>query len=417
MIVRESNAGKIQSGSKIDLHAVHRGRVFVAACAGMATFGFSLALLGTLFGFPEMRERLHVDVMKQGEMSSLLIAGLWLSTVVVGPLIDRFGNKLVLAVSSFLVSAAFLCFAMADSFILAAFTAMLLGFGGGGLNTSTNAAVSELYGDARGAMLNILGIFFGGGAVVVPLMAARMSPRAATLFAAAFAALMGLIFTGLRFPQAKEAHGFSLSEAVKVVAYPGVLLFSLVLFFESGNEQVMNTFTSTWLGSQGAGATPKIATYVLIGYQLGMVVGRIFAARLLSYVPKQMMVLGSAVGSVIGTSVLFASHSVPGMAAGVVITGLSFAAIYPTVLAIAGDRYQRFAGTVFGTMFGTALVGSFIAPSAVGLLGSRVNVHMGTVIPLLGAVMVALLSMAVVLSWHVHGPALKEGSAAAGAQQ
>lgn len=393
-----------ESGSSRNFSTtLHRGRLFVAACAGMATFGFSLALLGTLFGFPEMRERLHVDVMRQGEMSSLLILGIWLSTVVVGPLIDRFGNKLVLAVSSFLVAAAFVSFAAADSFAIAAMAAMLLGFGGGGLNTSTNAAVSELYEDKRGAMLNILGIFFGAGAVVVPLMAARMSPRAAILFAAGFAALMGLIYTGLHFPAAKEAHGFSLRQAVKVVGYPGVLLFSFLLFFESGNEQVMNTFTSTWLGPQGAGASPTIATYVLIGYQLGMALGRIIAAPLLSYVPKQMMVLGSAVGSIVGTGVLFLSQSVAGMAAGVVITGLSFAAIYPTVLAIAGDRYQRFAGTVFGALFAIALVGGFIAPSAVGVIGSRVNVHTGTLVPLVGTLMVALLTIAVIRGGHAHG--------------
>lgn len=373
------------------IKTVRRGRLFVSACAGMAAFGFSLALLGTLFGFPEMRERLHVDVMKQGEMSSLLIAGIWLSTVVVGPLIDRFGNKVVLSVSSFLVALAFLGFSSANSFPMALAAALLLGFGGGGLNTSTNVVVSELYHDKRGTMLNILGIFFGAGAVMVPLLAARMSPNAAILFAASFAGIIGLAYLVLPFPAATEGHSFSLREAVKVVTYPGVLLFSFLLFFQSGNEQVMNTFTSTWVGPLGAGASAKVATGVLIGYQLGMAIGRIIASQLLNYVSKQKMVMASAVGSVIGTGVLFVSQSVAGMAVGVVITGLSFAAIYPTVLAIAGDRFQRFAGTVFGAIFSIALVGGFIAPSAVGFVGSKATLHMGTVVPVIGTLMVAIL--------------------------
>jgi MFS transporter, FHS family, glucose/mannose:H+ symporter len=379
-------------------NSIRRGRLFVAACAGMAAFGFSLALLGTLFGFPEMRARLHVDVMKQGEMSSVLIVGIWLSTVVVGPLIDRFGNKLILAVSSFLVAAAFLGFASANSFGLALAAALLLGFGGGGLNTATNAVVSELYDDNRGAMLNVLGIFFGGGAVMVPLLAARMSPNTAIIFACGFALACALMYTVLPFPAPREAHSFSLKEAVKVVAYPGVLLFSFVLFFESANEQVMNTFTSTWVGA--AGATARTATIVLAGYQLSMALGRIMAVPLLRYVSKQQMVLGSAVGSVIGTVTLLASHTIAGMATGVVITGLSFAAIYPTVLALAGDRYQRFAGTVFGALFAIALVGGFIAPSAVGVIGHKVGVHAGIIVPVIGTVMVTLLSAAVIRSGH-----------------
>src|SRR5512138_456503 len=114
---------------------VRRRVLFVASCAGMSAFGFSLVLLGTLFGFPEVRERLHVDVLKQGGLSSLLILGMFVSTSAVGPLIDRFGNKFVLAISSFTVAIAFASFALVDSFAQAAFCAVLLGIAGGGLNT------------------------------------------------------------------------------------------------------------------------------------------------------------------------------------------------------------------------------------------------------------------------------------------
>jgi len=362
----------------------------------MAAFGFSLALLGTLFGFPEMRERLQVDVMRQGAMSSLLIAGIWVSTVIVGPLIDRFGNKVVLAVSSFLVSAAFLSFAVADSFALAAAAALLLGFGGGGLNTSTNVVVSELYDENRGSMLNLLGIFFGAGAVMVPLVAARMSPNAAIIFAAGFAFLCGVLYVVLPFPAPTEAHSFSLREALKVVTYPGVLLFSFILFFESANEQAMNTFTSTWLG--GLGASTRIATLGLVGYQLAMAVGRIIAAPLLTVVSKRKVVMASAIGSVISVVALFSAHAVVASIVAVVASGLSFAAIYPTVLGIAGDRYQKFAGTVFGALFAIALLGGVAAPSAVGFIGQRFGLQYGKIVVVIGAAMLTVLVIAMVRS-------------------
>jgi MFS transporter, FHS family, glucose/mannose:H+ symporter len=377
---------------------IHRRRLLIASCAGMSAFGFSLVLLGTLFGFPEVRARLHVDVLKQGELSSLLIAGMFVSTTLAGPLIDRFGNKIVLAVSSFIVAAAFLAFASVHSFALAALVAIMLGIGGGGLNTSTNVLVSDIYPENRGSMLNVLAIFFGTGAVMVPLLAARISPNTAMFAAAGYAILCGIMFVAMTFPPAREAHSFALRQAVKVVGYPGVLLFASLLFFESANEQTMHTFASTWVGA--AGASPRLATLALMGYMMAMAVGRIFAVRLLKTVPKQNLVMASAVLSVIGSTILFSSNSAQGIAAGVVVTGLGFSAIYPTVLAIAGDRYQKFAGTVFGTLFAIALIGSFIAPSVAGAVGQRANVHLGTAIPLFGTAMVALLTAVVCRSGH-----------------
>src|ERR1043165_6602990 len=87
--------------------AFDRGRLFVSACGALFAFGVVLVLLGTLFGMLEMRERLQVtDMVRQGDLQTLLLFCILLATVLAGPLIDRFGNKLTLAASSFLVTVA-----------------------------------------------------------------------------------------------------------------------------------------------------------------------------------------------------------------------------------------------------------------------------------------------------------------------
>lgn len=388
-------------------NSIHRGRLLAAACAGMSTFGFSLVLLGTLFGFPEVRARLHVDDLRQGGMSSLLILGMIASTMIVGPLIDRFGTKLVLATSSFLVSTTFLAFAYVESFALAAVIAVLLGVGGGGLNTATNVVVSEIYAEKRGAMLNVLAIFFGAGAVLVPFLAASVSPKTAVLSAAVCATLCGLLYLVMDFPPGKEAHAFKVREAAKVVTYPGVLLFATLLFFQSANEQVTHTFASRWVGNTGA--SPRLATFALMGYMIAMAVGRLSAVQLLKKIPKHRLVIANAVLAFVGAVILFVSRAPLGAAAGVVVTGLGFSAIYPTVLAIAGDRYQRFAGTLFGTLFSLALVGSFISPSLAGFVGERTSTQFATVVPLAGTAVVVLLALLL----RRHATAVQEGKKSA----
>jgi MFS family permease len=154
---------------------IRRNLLFAGACAGITVFGIVIAMLGTVFGLPDMVARLHIDLAQKGNLFLLLYLGVFLASVVVGPLIDRIGNKMILLLSAALVAVAMAGFALAHSLAGAAAASVVLGIGGGGLNTSTSALVSDLYQENRGAMLNALGIFFGVGALAVPLLAAALA--------------------------------------------------------------------------------------------------------------------------------------------------------------------------------------------------------------------------------------------------
>src|SRR2546425_2021284 len=193
--------------------------MFLAACAGIFLFGIVLALLGTLFGLPEVRARLRVNLGQQGDLFLILYFGVFLSSLVAGPLIDRIGNKLVLMVSALLVTAGLGGFAPAQSFGAAATCVALLGLGGGGLNIAANVLVSDLYGADRGPMLNALGMFYAIGALGIPLLAASLSTavpiRGVLLCAAVLAALTTIAYSALRFPPARESKGFAMRDLLQ----------------------------------------------------------------------------------------------------------------------------------------------------------------------------------------------------------
>src|ERR1700737_2459734 len=131
-----------------------RRSLFWAACAGMFVFGIALAVLGALFGLPQMRERIHADLAQQGDIFLMLYLGIFVSTVMVGPIIDSFGNKMVLALSAGCATVSLAGFSVSHTFPTAMACAFFLGFGGGGLNTACNALVADLYHENRGARLN-----------------------------------------------------------------------------------------------------------------------------------------------------------------------------------------------------------------------------------------------------------------------
>ena len=366
----------------------------------MFVFGIVLAILGVLFGLPEMRERLGVTLIQQGDIFLALFFGVFLSTIIVGPMIDSFGNKLVLITSSVLVAIALCMFAAAHSFLAATAAAFALGFGGGGLNTSANALIADLYPENRGPMLNVVATFYGIGALLIPVLAAAIagvfSIAQLLLTAAALAAVCAIGYVVLPFPAPREVIGFSLLASLKAARYPGVLLFGALLFCQSGNEAVIGGWTSTYAGS--IGATPRVATWILAGYWAALTLGRVMGARLLAFVPKTRLVLASAIGSAIGSAVLLASTSIVILALGAAIAGLSFAAIYPTTLAIAADRYQRLAGTIFGLLFAIGLCGGMLFPWLVGHIGQSATLRSGMAVPFVGALVVCTL--AVIQSRH-----------------
>ena len=368
--------------------------LFGGAATGIFVFGIVMAVLGTLFGLPEMRQRLNIDLAQQGNVFLLLYVGILLATLVAGPVIDSIGNKVILVASAALVASGMVGFAYAHSFGGAAIPAVLLGLGGGGLNTSTNALVSDLYGEERGPMLNVLGIFYGIGALGIPLLAAVIAghfPIAPQLLiCAGLAGACALLFLGMQFPEASGAQSFSWREVVQVARFAGVLLLGFLLFCESGNEASIGGWTSTYVGETGLGA--RAATLILAGYWAAMMVGRLVVARLLKFVGKRQLVLGSGLGALVGSAIVLTSRLEGMLVAGVLLIGLSYAGVFPTALAIAGDTYRKMTGTVFGLLFAIALVGGMSFPWAVGQISQKLGVRYGMVVPLAGAAGICVLA-------------------------
>ena len=360
----------------------------------MLVFGIVLAILGTVFGMPEMHMRLHISLVQQGNLILLLYLGIFFASLLVGPLIDHVGNKINLILSSVLVSLAMLLFSGAHSFAAAALAAVILGFGGGGLNTCTNALVSDVYGEQRGPMLNLLGIFFGIGALGVPLVAASLEgrfsiPQLLTL-CAILAGVCALLYLMISFPRAKVSQAFSWRETLGVAAYPGVLLLAFILFFEAGNEACIAGWTSTYASQSGF--APRIATLVLAGYWAALMLGRVIAASLLRVLGKIHLVVACAIGSLTGSVILLTAGSLGMLVLGIALIGLSYGPIFPTTLAIAGDRYTKEAGTVFGLLFSIALLGGMVFPWLVGQTSEQFSVRTGMLVPLLGAAGICALS-------------------------
>lgn len=212
-----------------------------------------------------------------------------------------------------------------------------------------------------------------------------------------------MLFSALRFPSAAAAQSFSWREALQVARYPGVLVLGFLLFCQSGNEASIAGWTSTYAGE--AGFPARTATFILAAYWAALMTGRFVVARLLKSMSKERLVLVSGIGAFLGAGLLLANRSVVMLGLGVLVLGFSYAGVFPTALAIAGDSYSKLSGTVFGLIFGIALVGGMSFPWTVGQFSQAWGVRYGMMVPLVGAAAICVLARRILSSRRAQTPA------------
>jgi fucose permease len=208
------------------------------------------------------------------------------------------------------------------------------------------------------------------------------------LFAAAFSAI--------RFPAAHHAQGFAIRDALQVARYPGVLLFAFLLFFESGAEATLQTWSPTFAYDLGASSTNS--SWALAAYLACVMLGRILAARLLRNMRNMQLLMISGILGSAACLVLAFAPNFPALVLGCALVGLGTATIYPTTLAVVGDRYQRFAATVFSFVFTVALLGGWAFPKTAGLVSSQRTIRPAMLLPFVGVV--AVTTLIFVLCWR-----------------
>jgi fucose permease len=378
---------------RLESHAA--GRLSAAAYAGMFVFGIVMALLGAVL--PALAGRMAFEVTDIGTLFVVMNGSMLAASLVLGLVMDRFGMKPPLALGAVLVALALVIVARANTFPDLLSAVVLLGIGGGALNGSTNTLVADLHADPqrKNAALNTLGVFFGFGALLLPFalgsLLARFSFSALLLVSALLCFATGAFAGALRFPAPKQAQRLPIADMPRFLREPLVLALGCLLFFESGMEFTLGGFISTYL-TRDMGVSVSVASWVLAGYWASIMLARIILGRWgIGARPYQLLAMcasGAAAGAIIGTL----AGSPTFAAAGIFITGLSLAGVFPAALGIAGTRFQTHSGTVFGILFALALSGGMTLPWVAGQVGSVFGLRWVFVLVAVSYLVILLLS-------------------------
>jgi fucose permease len=353
-----------------------RNVVFSAACVGILVFGIVFTTLGAIL--PSLIDRFDVDMARAGTLFTLQSLGILVGSLVFGPIVDRFGYRLILIVSALLIFGGIEGIAFADTFGLLQVIVFILGVSGGVLNGGTNALVADISEEGRGAGLSLFGVFFGIGAFGVPFV---LSMLLDSFGYSEIVAGMGLVvivpivfFLVTRFPQSKQPHGFPLGQALGLLKDRTLLLFGGVLFLQSGLEVVSGGWSAEYCESV-LGVSGSRAVLLLSLFWAGMVLARFGLGFWLRRGDPARALFVSIGVAMVGSTVLIQSSAQGVAAIGIFLMGTGLAAGFPVVLGLVGDLHPRLSGTAFSLVLVMALIGGSISPYLAGVVGEQAGLR------------------------------------------
>ena len=347
-----------------------KGPVLAAGFMGMAFFGIAFLIMGSVL--PSLTKQFSLDTASASSIAWILPLGVLTGSLLFGPVIDRYGYKIMIILSAIVTILGLEMLAFAKSMEVIRIAVFLVGMGGGSLNGLTNAMVSDISTDKdRTSNLSILGIFYTLGALSIPLLFTMLSKTISyTSIIAGTGAILSIAviyYFFVRFPEAKCKQGVPAKQFLLLAKEPVMLILSFVLFFQSCLEGLCNNWMSTYMESVKEIAADK-AMLMLTFLVVGIAVGRIVMGIILRKISAYPVLIAAMILIIAGISLVSVATSVHIISISIFIVGVGIAAAFPIVLGEIGERYKEFSGTAFSFALVIALMGNILINRLIGIL-------------------------------------------------
>lgn len=312
---------------------------------------------------------------QQGNLGLMNALGLVIASVSAGPLVELRGKKIALVSGLALVAGSLLWMPDLNGYAALVAIYFTLGAGGGIVSTAANSLVADMAADRRGRALNFLNLFFGLGGIVTTYAASYIFKPAPLCYSLAVLAVIALL-VNLTVPMAATSGqlSFDWDEIPKLVSNPVLTLLSLLMFLYVACEVGVWNWLKAYLISirfepQTAGG---IVSY---GFAFGILIGRMVASRIPAKVPARSIILIFSLMTAAATFAMLKVYSRPGVTIAVFCAGLAMAPIFPTLLAMVGDKFPRGSATAIGIAITSGWLGLAVSSPIVGRLATENTLH------------------------------------------
>jgi fucose permease len=383
---------------------VPRSRVWFA---GFLLLGVLLGLIGPML--VAWRYHLDADPRDIGLHFLALIAG-YIAAVLICRRLRRPPIRTLAIVASGIAAADLIGLAFAAPPAPAAWRLAglgVLGMAAGALATSLLHSLDGYFEEPAGMNLNLTSLWFGSGCFLATVIVGASYSSGHDALATVLLGCVPSVFLVLFACDRSTGHNASKhrdapeARNVRIVA---TVLFSLLLFFQFGNEWALAGWLPLFL-IRRLGSNPAAAIFALAVYFFCLVAGRWVAQAVLPVLSHRKMLLASIVLAMSGYLLLATATTFSGAYTAIVIVGLGFGPIYPLVAENLGNRFAYRPGFYNG-VFSIAITGAMAAPWLLGYVCQYFGMQYVMLVPAAGSVAVCLLALLIMLEAHL----MREGT-------
>jgi MFS transporter, FHS family, glucose/mannose:H+ symporter len=321
------------------------------------------------------------------QLAGVLLSGVLLARVGFRP---AFLSGLVLmacGVSTFYAGGPWLGFA----------SVALYGLGLGLIMPTDNLLIAEISPNSKASSVSLLNFFWGVGAVLGSLLVSWSHTHGLLpVFLGLVALSLLLLLLAVRdfpFPGSVKSDHTPVAWR-KILTSPATWLFATVFFLYPGAETAVGGWIGLYVSQMGTHGA-AIGSTMPAFFWAALTLGRGPGSLLLPHLPeRRVLQVGYALGAA-GIGLLLWSSTLPGVIACALLTGLSFATLYPIAVARLSHHYGIAARTIGSVMFSLAAVGPAMIPWLVGVISHATgNLRAGLLVPLVATVLLFFIHLA-----------------------
>jgi MFS transporter, FHS family, glucose/mannose:H+ symporter len=258
---------------------------------------------------------------------------------------------------------------------------------------------------ARAGAVSLLNFFWGVGAVFCSLMVGwSAGHKVLPFFLGTVALLLVVLALGMRslpFPAAERSSAAAGSSSAwsswgELAKSPAIWIFSAIFFLYPGAETAVGGWIGSYVSRLGTHGV-EIASMMPAFFWLALTVGRALGTAFLRYFSERRVLQAGYAAGAAGIGLMLSTSGLGGVITGALITGLSFATLYPITVARLSERFGVGARSIGAVMFSLAAVGPAVVPWLVGAISHATgSLRIGLLVPLVATLILFVLHL---LDW------------------